>query len=176
MSWNKEGINERLRELVEVERLSFSQTAAAINHEFGTEFSRSACIARAHRTGMHVPADHRKFGGTRKPKTNAGGVTRALIAKSVRQESAPLPPTPIIDEEIPNEQRKTLLQLTSTTCRWPVGEGAELFFCGGLAVPKHPYCPGHLDRAYSKHHRVTDEGRLRMAYGVKRPSLFGQAA
>ena len=38
--------------------------------------------------------------------------------------------------EIPVEQRKTLLQLTEKTCRWPIGDpgSAEFFFCGGETV------------------------------------------
>lgn len=37
-----------------------------------------------------------------------------------------------------------LLDLTSTTCRWPVdGDGAETLFCGAHCEPTDPYCPNH---------------------------------
>jgi GcrA cell cycle regulator len=54
------------------------------------------------------------------------------------------------DLEIPIEQRKTLLQLTASTCRWPVGEPKEstFFFCGGAARDGEPYCTHHCRRAY----------------------------
>lgn len=173
--WDREGIDDRLKELVEVEKLSFAWVASKINKEFGTSFSRSAVIARAHRRGLNVPEDRRK-NLAKHQRVNGGALTRALVAKIVRQEPEPLPPAPVIDEEIPIKQRKTLFELTSQTCRWPVGEGADLFFCGALPVPAHPYCAGHLARAYSKPHRVTDDGRQRMAFAHKRPSVFGQAA
>lgn len=49
------------------------------------------------------------------------------------------------DLAIPVEQRKTLLQLTSKDCRFPVGDPKEasFFFCGGSAVPDEPYCAHH---------------------------------
>ena len=45
--------------------------------------------------------------------------------------------------EIPLEQRKTLLQLTEKTCRWPVGDpgGTDFFFCGGDTANESPIAP-----------------------------------
>lgn len=61
-----------------------------------------------------------------------------------------LPPTPIADHEIPHEQRRTLMQLTADTCRWPVGEPGtpEFFFCGAVPAKGWPYCRGHCRVAY----------------------------
>jgi GcrA cell cycle regulator len=58
---------------------------------------------------------------------------------------------PAIDDlAIPKAQRRTLLELTQNTCRWPVGDpgSPDFFFCG--AAPKHnmPYCPTHCARAF----------------------------
>ena len=52
--------------------------------------------------------------------------------------------------EIPVEQRKTLLQLTEKTCRWPVGDpgSTDFFFCGGDTVNDLPYCSYHSRVAY----------------------------
>jgi GcrA cell cycle regulator len=52
--------------------------------------------------------------------------------------------------EIPQEQRKTLLQLNEHTCRWPVGDpgSAEFYFCGGDATNEMPYCGYHCRVAY----------------------------
>ena len=158
--WGREEICERLRELVVDEKLSFANVAAKLNKEFGISLSRSACIARAHRQGIDIPGERRKFIGTRK-RTNAGAITRALIAKSVRKEPEPLPPPPVNDEDIPLEQRKTLMELTSETCRWPIGEGVGLFFCGALPAPGKPYCSAHCARAWAKPLDVSDEDRER---------------
>ena len=52
--------------------------------------------------------------------------------------------------EIPVEQRKTLLELTEKTCRWPIGDpgGGEFYFCGGEAANDLPYCTHHSRIAY----------------------------
>lgn len=54
------------------------------------------------------------------------------------------------DAGIPLEQRKTILEVTDETCRWPIGEGAAMFFCGGQTVEGRPYCEHHCLRAYTK--------------------------
>lgn len=57
----------------------------------------------------------------------------------------------IADADIPFEQRKSLLGLTSKTCRWPVGEpGIDLFFCGAKPDEGCVYCAAHEARAYQK--------------------------
>ena len=57
------------------------------------------------------------------------------------------------DLEIPIEQRKGLLELTSAVCHWPVGTPREpgFFFCGAPSVPEESYCPHHCRRAYNGH-------------------------
>jgi GcrA cell cycle regulator len=52
--------------------------------------------------------------------------------------------------EIPIEQRKTLLQLSDATCRWPVGDpgSTDFFFCGGNSNEGSPYCSYHSRVAY----------------------------
>lgn len=47
-------------------------------------------------------------------------------------------------EAIPAGQRKTFMQLTEKTCRWPVGDvgSPDFFFCGGEAL-SGPYCAHH---------------------------------
>lgn len=55
-----------------------------------------------------------------------------------------------LDADIPLTQRKTIQSLTSSSCRWPVGDprSPEFFFCGGEAVPGLPYCASHSARAF----------------------------
>ena len=158
--WSKEGINERLRELVGKPGWSFADIAAAISKEFRVTVSRNACIGRAGRQGFDVPGAKVKFRGQRslkkadkpepKEKQYYGGLMSALIAKSVRVE--PGPPVIIIDADIPLEQRKTIFELNSDTCRWPCGEGAAMFFCGAVPLAGCPYCAGHSARAYKSNY------------------------
>jgi GcrA cell cycle regulator len=44
----------------------------------------------------------------------------------------------------------TLLDLTATTCRWPVGDPgeADFVFCGAAPFRRYPYCLGHCLIAY----------------------------
>lgn len=54
------------------------------------------------------------------------------------------------DLAIPSGQRKTLLELTPKTCKWPVGDPStpDFFFCGGPPAEGLPYCVHHCRRAY----------------------------
>jgi len=54
------------------------------------------------------------------------------------------------DDEIPVEQRRTVLQLTSKTCAWPVGDPKlpGFFFCGGETHNEECYCKRHCWAAY----------------------------
>lgn len=56
---------------------------------------------------------------------------------------------------IPQGQRCTMLELNEDTCRWPVGDPADLFrrpeefyFCGGKTLSVLPYCNYHSRCAY----------------------------
>lgn len=59
------------------------------------------------------------------------------------------------DQQIPIEQRKTLIELENCHCRWPVGEPGkeDFFFCGDATadvVAGKPYCTWHTKRSISK--------------------------
>ena len=56
----------------------------------------------------------------------------------------------LLDNVIPIGQRRTLLELTEETCRWPIGDpgSPEFFFCGGQALTSLPYCTYHSRVAY----------------------------
>jgi GcrA cell cycle regulator len=51
---------------------------------------------------------------------------------------------------IPVEQRLTLLQLSETTCKWPIGDPLtpDFYFCGQHSEEGKPYCDFHSRRAY----------------------------
>jgi GcrA cell cycle regulator len=56
---------------------------------------------------------------------------------------------PGTDAEIPRSQRRSLMELTDDTCRWPVGDPStvDFFFCGAQPLPDKPYCAAHCARA-----------------------------
>jgi GcrA cell cycle regulator len=65
---------------------------------------------------------------------------------------------PPIDESIPMEQRRSLIDLEPGMCNWPVGDPSStgLFFCGGVTSGKRePYCIAHSRVAFcGAEHRV----------------------
>ena len=147
---NYDGIIDFLRELIEVEKASFSDAAFEINKRYGTSISRMACIGQARRKGIVVAPERINSGARKpyKPRTRIhGGLINQIKAKL---ERPPIPEYPVIimDDDIPLEQRKTIFDLTNWTCRWPIGDGFDMFFCGAVPLAGCPYCAGHSARAY----------------------------
>lgn len=122
--------------------------------------SRSASVGKAHRLGL------KRRGKSKRKGTAAPQQKRKHIRKSgkgysrirthgisqARMVSAP-EPEPAADEQIPFEQRRALLQLTNTTCRYPIGhpDQPDFYFCGGPAdlARGRPYCAAHARRAFA---------------------------
>lgn len=64
-------------------------------------------------------------------------------------------PASIDADAIPVEQRKTLLELTPHSCRWPFGDPQtpEFFYCGAHTADNAagiPYCRTHSRIAYNR--------------------------
>ena len=123
--------------------------------------SRNAVIGMRNRRGITVG------GVVDRPKhANANGLTpeeyKAARARTPAdriiikaRKPAAAPPPPIVDLEIPMEQRRSLLQLDRTSCRWPVGDPAipaSFFFCGAAKPDDDdvPYCRSHAHRAIDR--------------------------
>ncbi len=73
------------------------------------------------------------------PSRRRRGRTKADTAKAPRAAAG--------------SRRKTLLELTNTCCRWPLGRpgGKGFFFCGAADADLEggrPYCDRHMRRAY----------------------------
>lgn len=156
--WDKEGIIDRFRELVSDPASSFGRTAETLRKEFGVKVSRNACIGKARRLGLDVGG--KKPGRPRSQRGHKlGGAAEHNLVRTITAPRIEYPP--VIDDEIPIEQRKTIFELNSETCRWPIGEGAGLFFCGATPLPTKPYCGAHCARAYSKSITVSEAERTR---------------
>ena len=69
------------------------------------------------------------------------------------------------DARIPLAQRRALMELDRSTCRWPVGDpaGSGFFFCGGRVASGRPYCPKHCARAYIGPAARNNRWRMRCA-------------
>lgn len=59
----------------------------------------------------------------------------------------------LIHDDIPMAQRKTLLELSERTCKWPVGDpqAEDFHFCGAPPIAGKPYCKTHDKRSKSTH-------------------------
>lgn len=169
MSWTDERV-ELLKRLWG-EGLSASQIAGQLG-----EVTRNAVIGKVHRLGLSGRAKAPAPAAARPRKDREGaeqrpqrpltqGNTALAAAPDEAPEAAPAPaPETLPDNVVALGQRCTIMNLTETTCRWPVGEpGTESFhFCGGKCNPGAPYCAHHARIAYQP---VQDRRRdRRLAY------------
>jgi GcrA cell cycle regulator len=139
-SWTEERVATVKRMVTE------NYTASQIAAELGG-VSRNAVIGIMHR---------RKFSAVnaKRRRMKVRGRNGAFGVGLETQDSVPLPEiNPLEDFDIAPAQRRTLLELTNTTCRWPVGDPAspEFFFCGAPGADcdiGRSYCALHARRAY----------------------------
>jgi len=135
MEWN----DLRIEELAKMWRAGFS--ASQVARQLGG-VSRSAVIGKVHRLGISFrspPSGPRSQGArpVKVARASAGGVRR-----SISPPHAPVfAPAPSV-ELLPTA---TVLTLTESSCRWPIGDPsqAEFGFCGRERAGKGPYCQGH---------------------------------
>lgn len=164
MSWTEDRVA-RLTKLW-ADGLSASQVAADLGG-----VTRNAVIGKIHRLGLSGRAKPASKGGAR-PKRAArpngySRVNRATakttkpngIVKSVSPVSAP-----VEDLVAPEPKRIKLVQLTESTCKWPIGDPqeADFCFCGHSIKADTPYCDYHCKMAYQP---LADRRRVRKAVG-----------
>ena len=154
MGWTEERV-ELLKKLW-ADGLSASQIAAELGG-----ITRNAVIGKVHRLGLSGRAKSPSSTSPRPRKPRASGMLR-VSRPSMRGNTAlaydyDVEPEPEL-MEIPLEQRKTLLQLTEKTCRWPIGDpgSSEFYFCGGETANELPYCTHHSRIAYQPLDRRRD--------------------
>ena len=149
MTWTDERV-ELLKKLW-ADGLSASQIAGELGG-----ITRNAVIGKVHRLGLSGRAKSPSSGAprVRKPRSHMLRVGRASMrgntALALAYEMEPEPEIEQYDNIIPMGQRRTLLELTEDTCRWPIGDpaNAEFFFCGGKPITGLPYCAHHSRIAY----------------------------
>lgn len=83
------------------------------------------------------------------------------LRKPIISATQPLPPQPspnevseealaLVAQAEKNARRLELMQLTESTCKWPVGDPAtaDFWFCGLPSEAGKPYCTAHAALAY----------------------------
>lgn len=100
--------------------------------------SKNAVVGKAHRLGLN---------------SRPSPIRRA--EDDPAQESLPLevkekPKKTPKKAEAPKQKLFTVNDLTSSSCRWPIGDpkDGDFHFCGKEAIPGKPYCPEHAAVAY----------------------------
>jgi len=164
MSWTDERV-ETLKKLW-AEGHSASQIAAELGG-----VTRNAVIGKVHRLGLAGRAKSPSSAAPRPRKPRAASHMMRVPRTSMRGNTAlahaydlDIEPEPeLIDNVIPLGQRRSLLELTEETCRWPIGDpGApDFFFCGGPAITSLPYCAYHSRVAYQPANLRRDRRLLR---------------
>lgn len=152
-AWTKE------RDAILTERVASNVGATKIGAEIGA--SPDAVYRRARRLGLRACRTTSEVGSDgaltqRLRKIKAKKPQGALSAVNAKISSAHSPhgamPVELIDIIIPIGQRRTILELTEATCRWPIGDpgSKEFFYCGGAAdnTAMRPYCNHHHRVAY----------------------------
>jgi hypothetical protein len=147
---HREEIDGRLRELMGMSELSFADITWKINEEFRLYLTRGSVMGHAYRKGYKKNIG-RKGGGSKPKPKRLHGTAEQNAVRSITAKRIEYPP--VIDDQIPLEQRKTILELTENTCRWPVGDhhSSDFFFCGAEPLPQQPYCGPHCARAFTNH-------------------------
>lgn len=123
--------------------LSAAQCAAKL----GEGLTRNSIIGKVNRIGLVG----------RQAKTRATQIA-SRHPKRVAPLKAPKPAAPTAEEilatSLPPDQSPcavTLMQLTDTTCRWPIdAPDGPLMYCGAKPTEDSPYCPRHGRLAYNK--------------------------
>lgn len=167
----------KLRELVADPRgLVAKQISAELSACFGFLVSRNSIIGRSRRLGLKLPqavvepTPEQRLQREQRRRDRRHEMHHRLRQNAARNSFPQPPKNPVVytfgiakqrteptpveqldsDMAIPISQRRTLMELTAWTCRWPVGDprSPDFFYCGGLVVEGCPYCLGHARIAY----------------------------
>jgi GcrA cell cycle regulator len=159
MSWTDERV-ELLKKLWS-DGLSASQIAAELGG-----ITRNAVIGKVHRLGLSGRAKTASSAAPRQRKARSSThilrIGRAVVRgnTALAYEIEPEVTPELVENVVPIGQRRTILELTEQTCRWPIGDpgSTEFFFCGGHTIAGLPYCAFHSRIAYQP---VSDRRRDR---------------
>ena len=122
--------------------------------------SRNAVIGKAHRLGLvGDPVVQRRMSQRSRAKRTAASKQARWRRPMTTQKSRvaqlfdaePHAPAPEIIF-IPEEERKTLIELREDECKWPCNDGNPFQFCARPRVEGLPYCRDHSRIAFQAPH------------------------
>jgi GcrA cell cycle regulator len=131
--------SDALKSFVLVDGLSYAQSAAAINAQFGTTYSRNAAIGRANRIGLLVPAKPKRPPAPRKiqkSRQRYSPESKRVLTIFESAEIIKLRCVEIVSLNL------TLAELDQATqCHYIAGE--DLRYCGHPIIEGSSYCGPH---------------------------------
>lgn len=124
-------------------------SASVIAFQMKCGFTRNSIIGKAHRMGLEPRKTVKRQ--DRRQQANGTSVKHIKLRKT-GEFFVEQPVRDVIELEIPQEQRKSLLELSNAVCRYPIGEpgSGDFFFCGGPTNDKPPYCAFHTKRCFTQ--------------------------
>ena len=132
MGWTDEQVEE-LKRLWEK-----GLTTGEIGKALGV--SKNAVVGKAHRLGLNG-----------RPSPIRRGDEEENTVSAPEEKKKPAKTTPAKKgQEKASKKLFTVNDLTSTSCRWPIGDpkDEDFHFCGKEALPDKPYCAEHAEIAY----------------------------
>jgi GcrA cell cycle regulator len=152
--------------------LSKGASATRIACELGGGASRNAVLGKVRRLGITALRAHPRRSRHSTRRGNRAVSSHAIpdhlrasrpaewnwpfpawiVDARLHADNEPYVDNPGNDADIPSAQRRSLLDLNSRTCRWPVGDpgGSDFFFCGAPPLVGRPYCAEHCARACAR--------------------------
>jgi GcrA cell cycle regulator len=146
MSWTDERV-EQLKSLW-TEGLSASQIARTLGG-----VTRNAVIGKVHRLGLAGRASPARIERPRLP---------SAPRLNVRTHT---PEPPVVEEDpivMDDGNFATVLTISNSMCRWPIGDPSEnaFHFCGHKPKNGSPYCEAHARKAYQPQQMRRDKTRM----------------
>lgn len=161
---------EALKRLVAIPFMSASEIGLKLH------ISRNAVIGKCKRKGWALPR-----AGNKNPIVRSGG--KRVRTKQARRESKPRRPTPggdFLPHAAPDETlfltapdpsaQCTLLELKTTSCRWPIGEYPNVTYCGSTNKDDSSYCEFHHRKAHVPHQKLSEAERERRRRWIQKQS------
>ena len=137
-----------LRHCIVIKKMTFLETAAVLNEQFGKSYTRSAIGGRAWRLRLCSPNAAAPRVGVPQVRTEARVAASEAQRRPIRRViQMPIP----IRCDDPEALNVPLVELRDSHCRWPVsGERAHTLFCGRLRLEASSYCPRHHDQSIGR--------------------------
>ena len=150
MAWTEDRV-EILSKLW-AEGLSASQIATKLGG-----VTRNAVIGKVHRLGLSGRVKPKRKAKTTTPRASTAPTRkRAPVKRRAVARPAPTPPpVPLEAKPLPSGEYATILTITETLCKWPLGDptSPDFRFCGRGTDKGEPYCKSHAQLAYQPSRR-----------------------